>query len=306
MKKQILSLIAGMSLVAGLSAQAFIPNSGFETWGQTVGEPQQPQGWISLNLFASPLFNASNPTFVTAAGTPDNYQGTYSCRIETKTLVQNPDTNTIPWTSGYVMTGAFSLSTPYIRPGYATQQRPQTFTYYAKYSPVASDSAWALVMLTHWNGSTRDTIGWGYDLMPTAVASYTQRNINMTYLSPNAPDTCLIWFSASSLVTPQVGSVLWVDALSFTGFVGMDEATNTSDVSVYPNPSNNVTFFDVTGNDAIEVVAYDMTGREVKRTPIVNKHAELSAYQLSVGTYTYTILNNAGEVMSRGKFSISE
>ncbi|HTL82204.1 MAG TPA: T9SS type A sorting domain-containing protein [Bacteroidia bacterium] len=308
MKKQILSIIAGLTVVSGLFGQAAIPNSGFEVWQQYFGEPQEPQGWISPNIFASTFYNPNNPTIATAAGTPDNYQGTYSCRIETKTLVQNPDTNTIPNTSGYVLTGSFSIAAPNIRPGYATQQRPQTLTYYAKYAPMNTDTGWAMVLLSHWNTSTnmRDTIGWGFDFMPLAVPAYTQRTITMTYFSPNAPDTCIIWFSSSSSVSPNVGSVLFVDALSFTGFVGMDEATNATNVDVYPNPSNAVTNFDVSGNDAFEVAAYDMTGREVKRVSIVNKHAELDSYQLAAGTYTYTILSKDGEVLTRGKFSVTE
>ncbi|MBI3510652.1 MAG: T9SS type A sorting domain-containing protein [Bacteroidetes bacterium] len=308
MKKQLLSLLVGVSVATMMNAQAYIPNAGFETWQQYLGEPQEPQGWISPNIFASPAYNPANPTVATAAGSPDNYQGTYSCKIVTKTLVQNPDTNNIPNTSGYVLTGQFSISAPNIRPGYATAQRPATFTYYAKYSPVNTDTAWAIVTLTHWNTSTnmRDTIGWGLDYIPSAIAAYTMRTFSINYLQTTAPDTCTIWFSSSSFNTPQVNSTFFVDALSFTGFVGINESATNNGVDVYPNPSDNITNFDVTDNSAVEVVVYDMTGRDVKKTSIVNKHAQLNSYTLPAGMYSYAIINKNGEELNRGKFSVTQ
>jgi len=86
MKKQILSLFAATALSLGLSAQAFIPEAGFENWSSTgFGVPVQPNGWISGNIFNN-TFMPQNAgiVFCSQAGTPDNYQGTYSMRLETK------------------------------------------------------------------------------------------------------------------------------------------------------------------------------------------------------------------------------
>ncbi|GAB4132473.1 MAG: hypothetical protein Fur0041_03820 [Bacteroidia bacterium] len=291
-----------------MQAQQFIPNAGFESWGATAGEPQQPQGWISGNLFASPLFNAGNPTFVSAAGAPDNYQGNYSLKIETKTLVQNPDTNTIPNTFGYCMTGTFSLASPYIRPGYAFTSRPMTFSYYTKYTPVNGDTAYCWVVLTKWNGSFRDTIAVGGDYLPSAVSSYTLRTVNLVYNTAQAnafPDSCLIWFSSSG-ENPQVGSKLFVDALAFTGYVGINDKNILNGVDVYPNPSSSFTYVDVNTDAAKEVVVFDMSGREVGRYNFDNKKAKIDSWAMAAGVYTYAILNNEKEVMNRGKFSVAK
>lgn len=311
MKKQLLTALAAATVSMTAMAQAYIPNAGFETWASQLGEDQQPTGWVSYNVFTASLIDPSNQnqTSVTQAGAPDNYQGTYSAKIETVSLAVNPDATTIPNTAGILMTGTVAFSSPYLRPGYATQQRPMTFSYATKYTPANGDSAFCLVALTHWNSatSTRDTVAFGYDLLPNAIAAYSVRTITLTYLQANMfPDTAAIFFSASTTTNPQVGSALWVDALSFTGYVGIDEHNAAAGVDVYPNPSNNVTNFDVVDANAAFVVAYDMTGREVKRTMIYNKKGSMDVQDLSTGAYTYTILDKEGNVMSRGKFSVTE
>lgn len=163
MKKILLSTVAVAALALASNAQTFIPNPGFESWATTTGEDQQPQSWISYNVFTSPLIpgGSGNPTSVTQAGTPDNYQGNYSARIETVTLVTNPDPTNVPATAGALFTGSVALVSPYMFPGYSSQQRPATMSYYAKYTPVNGDSAYCLVAVTHWNGTSRDTIAWG-------------------------------------------------------------------------------------------------------------------------------------------------
>ena len=309
MKKVLLSCVAIFSAAIAANAQAYIPNPGFESWGNTAGEDQQPQGWISYNVFTSPLVPGgnSNPTSVTQAGTPDNYQGNYSARIETVTLVANPDTTAIPWTAGPMFTGSIALTSPYMFPGYGSQQRPQSLSYYAKYTPANGDSAICVVAVTHWNGSGRDTVAVGFDFMNTAVSSYTQRNVTLAYdpgFATTIPDTISIMFSSSSFWAPQVGSVLYVDALAFTGYVGIEETSDENGVSVYPNPSSTLTHFDVTVDNAKNVVVYDMMGREVRTQNFSGKAAILNTADLANGVYTYAIFTQDGEALTRGQFSV--
>jgi len=310
MKKQLLSVIASVALAGGVSAQWFIPNPGFESWGSSFGEPQQPQGWISPNILASPLISAQNPTVVSQAGAPDNYQGTYSCKITTASLVSNPDPANIPNTSGYCLTGGVQLVNPYFRPGYAFAMRPQSLSYYAKYTPVSGDTAFCAVVLTKWNTTNlnRDTIAVGYDVYTNASTTYSQHTVTLMYNTNNnnlQPDTCLIWFSASSNWAPQVGSTLFIDDVNFSGYVGMDENAAASKVSVYPNPSGDFTYIDVTDNDAKEVVVYDMSGREVRREKFELKKAEIPSWMLATGVYNYSVVNANNEILHRGKFAVA-
>lgn len=311
MKKQVLTLFAFAAVCSTAMAQAFIPNPGFENWGSSFGEDQQPTSWISYNIFTAPLIDAgnTNSASVTQAGSPDNYQGNYSAKITTVTLVTNPDANNIPYTAGILMAGAVSFSSPYMLSGYVSQQRPMTFSYAAKYTPNGTDTASCIVALTKWNGSSRDTIAWGLDYMPTAVSSYTVRTINLVYnaaFNNTFPDTCAILFGASSYISPSAGSALWVDALSFTGYVGVDEINAANGVSIYPNPSNDVTYFDFISEEASAIAVYDMTGREVSRVNVNNKRAAVNSWEMTAGVYTYAVLNKEGNVTSRGKFSVTE
>ncbi len=310
MKKTLLSSVAVAAMAVAMNAQAFIPNSGFESWGSTAGEDQQPTGWISYNVFTFSLFETSgaNPTSVTQAGSPDNYQGNYSARVETVSLVSNPSPTDVPNTAGVLFTGSVSFTAPYMFPGYASQQRPASLSYYAKYTPVNGDSAFCLVSVTHWNGSSRDTIAVGWDVINTAVASYTQRNVTMIYNGAfvnTIPDTISVMFSASNVVNPQVGSVLWVDAVAFSGYVGMEENNIDNGVSVYPNPSATFTQFDVTAENAAQVVVYDMTGREVRRENFNGKVARVNSAELANGSYTYSIVSTEQEVLARGQFGVA-
>jgi hypothetical protein len=312
MKKQVLSLFAVAALVLTASAQ-YIPNAGFETWSSSVGEDQQPTGWVSYNVFTASLIDPgnTNPTSVTQAPAPNNYQGTYSAKITTVTLVTNPAPTTIPSTGGFLMAGNVSFVSPYIHAGYDFTSRPTTFTYAAKYTPVGTDTAFAFVLLTKWNTSTmsRDTVAAGVDFLPVAVSAYQARTVNMVFdaaLSAVFPDTAQILFSASSGIAPQVGSALWVDALAFSGYNGINESSVDNGVDVYPNPSSNITNFDVISEEAYQVVVFDMTGREVNRLMITNKNAKLNSYLLPTGVYTYSVISAENEVLSRGKFAVAQ
>jgi Secretion system C-terminal sorting domain len=308
MKKQLLSLFA--LAVASVASAQTINNAGYENWGTQLGEDQQPTSWISYNIFTAPLIDPtnSNPTSVTQAGAPDNYQGTYSAKITTVTLITNPDVNNIPFTAGFLMVGAVSFSSPFMLAGYASTGRPAAFDYATKYQPTGIDTAFAVVTITKWNGTSRDTIAWGFDYITTAIPSYTVRSITLNHnpaMLNVTPDTTTIIFSASSFNSPQVGSTMYVDALSFSGYVGISENEINKGVSVYPNPSNTEAYFDFVSEEAAGIAIYDMTGREVSRSSVFNKRASVDASQMNSGMYTYAVLNTDGAVMSRGKFSVS-
>lgn len=310
MKKILLSTVTVAAMAVAGNAQAFIPNSGFESWSSTAGEDQQPTGWISYNIFTFSLFetNGPNPTSVTQAGTPDNYQGNYSAKITTVSLVSNPSPTDVPNTAGVLYTGTVSFSSPYMFPGYASQQRPASLSYFAKYTPAGIDSAYCFVAVTRWNGSSRDTIAVGLDYIPGAISSYQQRNVGLIYdiaLASAIPDTISVMFSASSPYAPQVGSALWVDAVAFSGYVGIEDPSFNNGVSVYPNPSATITQFDVTADNAGQVVVYDMTGREVTREKFNGKVARVNSAELANGSYTYSIMSTTSEVLARGQFAVA-
>jgi len=112
--------------------------------------------------------------------------------------------------------------------------------------------------------------------------------------------------SATDDFSPRPGSTLWVDDFSFSGWVGVNEFATDNSVSVYPNPSSTTTNFEVSDNNAFEIVVYDMTGREIKRENIISNKVSIDSYTMAPGVYTYSILTKENEVLSRGKFNVSE
>ena len=310
MKKLLLSTLIIACSVLPLSAQVYIPNAGFESWASSIGEDTQPLGWVSYNIFTAPLIDPgnTNPTALSQAGPPDNFQGNYSAKMTTVDLVTNPSATTIPNRGGFMMAGSVSFVAPYLYSGYQFSSRPTSFSYAYKYTPVGVDTAIILVAVTHWNGTSRDTIAAAVDFMVFTSGAYGIRNMNMNYnpLYNNVfPDTAIIYFSPSSLYSPQAGSTLFIDAISFSGYNGINEGLMSNSVSVYPNPSSNITNFDVVSENAHKVIAYDLTGREVNWTIINNKSAKLSTYNMTPGVYTYTIVTAENEVLSYGKFAVA-
>ncbi|PHX82058.1 MAG: hypothetical protein CK539_06535 [Flavobacteriales bacterium] len=308
MKKLLLFTLIIASCVLPLSAQLYIPNAGFESWSSSLGEEIQPTGWVSYNIFTSALTDPmnTNPTSLTQAGTPDNFQGSYSAKMTTIDLVTNPLATTIPSRGGFMLSGSIDLQG--LHPGYQFTSRPSTFSYAYKYTPVGTDTAFILVAVTHWNGTSRDTIAAAVDFMVFTSGAYGIRNMNMNYnpLYNNVfPDTAIIYFSPSSLYSPQAGSTLFIDAISFSGYNGINEGLMSNSVSVYPNPSSNITNFDVISENAHKVIAYDLMGREVNWTMINNKRAKLSTYNMTPGVYTYSIVTAENEVLSYGKFAVA-
>lgn len=282
-----------LSLMAGtLCFAQTIPNPGFENWGSSLAsEPQQPLGWVTGNLLAAPLIGSGNPTSAFAAGAPDNHQGNFSLKLTTVSLVSNPDTNNFPDILGICFTGSttFSLAqTPPVKvvPGYPFTSRPQTLSYQAKYNPVNGDTAYCYVALTKWNGTSSDMVAEGFDLITGPLSSFTPRSLALIYDSAfmnTMPDTCQIWFSSSSEDYPQIGSTLWVDALAFSGYVGLQDLRKEA-FALYPNPVMDHLQIEVAPNYQRYSII-DVSGKVWQSGGLTPGLARLAVPELPQGTY---------------------
>jgi hypothetical protein len=291
----------------GLSAFAQIPNSGFENWGAPFSQPQEPTGWLTANLFASPLLTFPNPNPNTASVTQatgvDKHSGTYAAKIVTVKLSYNPDPVNIPDTLGALATGSANLSLQ-INNGFAYTARPNQLDFFAKYTPSGVDTAFAYVELTKWNGTSRDLVADGA-LAFGASSAYLAKTINMVYYLSSFPDTCTIVFSSSSQVAPKLGSALYVDELSFTGWNSVnDNNPLAAFVKAYPNPANNNFTIDTELEDAKTVVIYDMLGNVVEKFELQNKIVVIDTRKFAPGMYLYTLFNEKNQSMFTDQLSI--
>lgn len=307
MKKLLLSIIVtGTSFCA--SAQA--PTWDFESW-----TGNEPTGWISENelmLAGNPqsAFQETNPAHV--------HGGTSALRLVSVTMTV--PVAGLPNPIGLAAPGKLVAFVPKF--GMAYSARPATVEFWSKYTPATSDSAEFLISL--WNSTTGDTLGFGYWKIGAASTAYTQQSIAITYdptFASQLPDSMGLTFSSTKLLNPnytmclncgKAGSTLWVDDITFSGWNGINEHLSSQGVTVFPNPATDHVNIAVDAlNEAFAVHAFDLTGRQVgtaslslatngmnRRSGVINTSA------LSSGLYSYSVVDKNGTALRAGKEKI--
>ena len=310
-------IITILSLLGSGVLLSQIPNNGMETWG-TAGffEPEGPVGYVSANVFASPLVSTLNPVSVTKGTGTDAYSGSFSAKISTVKLVSNPATGTIPDTVGVLMLGTVSLaSSPPLKSGTSWTQRLNAVEFYYKYSPVNNDNGAMMAYLTKWNGVTRDTLAIAGYPITASTSSFTLAsspfNYNTNFPNNATPDSLHVYFLSSArpwlnsiLVpnAPQVGSVLWVDEATA---IGLNEKTDLfSMVNVFPNPSSDVVLFRSLNEQAKKVEIVDINGRIISSGLFTNKEYSLTTEKINNGSYIYLVKDKNNNLLSKGKLEI--
>lgn len=312
MKKNLLSLF----VVLGTGILSFAQtNSGFENWSQnpTLQQPEEPTGWVTANVLASPLVTFPNPnpnpTSAFKAGTPNNYQGTYSLDLNTIQLIVNPDSTVFPNIVGAAFLGSIQVGasvTVYDREAYTG--RPANISFAAKYAPNGVDTAWCLVEITKWNTGTnsRDTIA-ELSIPIAPNANYQTYNVPLTYYSTTTfPDSLRILFSSSGFFSPKVGSQLHADAIGLYGSNSVEDVYSLSSlVSVFPNPATDAIAITTNIDNAKNVILYDAIGKTIGKYELQNKEVKVNTSFFPIGSYFYSILDEDGKVLTGGDFNVT-
>src|ERR1051326_60517 len=316
MKKILLSLFISGAFVYASAQQ---PTWDFETWTGS-GTSINPSKWISENhAIIPPIYN--NPQSVFQATSPDIHGGTYAMKLSSVTMTSNPAPGQLPNPIGLAGTGTVSISPPKLIFGIPYTSRPNSMSFWYKYTPSAPDTAQCLVSL--WNGVTHDTIAYGFWKSGTAVGSYSQQTITLVYnpaYSTEMPDSMAVVFSSTILFNPnyslcmncgKAGSDLYVDDITFSGWNGINEHPSSNDVIVYPNPASDYATIIADVNEAYSVNAYDLTGRKISSANFYQmmsgmnrKETTFNTSSLSAGIYSLSIIDKNGNVIRNGKFSV--
>jgi hypothetical protein len=320
MKKHLLLLSAAALLFVG-TANAQIPNPGFETWSPDLvnGGVKNPNtsdanaGWQTLNLFTSPFLN-SNPQSVFQDSTIV-HSGKYACKIVSVVLNANEYKDVkafIPHdTMGIVVSGTIT-ATPAFKLGVPYTSRPVSFNFFYQYFPQSAsgkpDTAFCTVVLSRSPGGVRHTIGAGITML-NAAASWTMGTVSIVYDSGwSTPiDTITVLFSSSSFHKPVPGSILYVDDAS--GLMGINDLhAPSANVNVYPNPaSNSVNFNIASANGSVagySIEVYDITGKKVNAYRVTNSLTTVNTDAYSSGLYFYQLFDQSGAQLNVGKFSV--
>lgn len=309
MKKTIFTISAAISLTFSAFAQA--PDFTFETWNNVPFSTtiQDPQGWASLNTLN--VFTSTPISVFKETTSP--FAGSASAKITTVkvtgALIPNPYGTGDLDTAGLLTIGKILPSPPSIIYGYNYTWRSAVLSFQSKYTPMPGDSAFVLVTLTKWNGTSRDTIADGKYATGDNTSSYSFNSINLTFnpsFATAVPDSERIFISSSIYSHPgaKIGSAFYIDDMAWSGYNSINDFDGkVNNVSVYPNPANNnISITCAVEASVIEV--NDLTGRLIGSYSMINNKTTVVTENFAAGTYIYTVIGKKKEVLNRGKFEI--
>lgn len=110
-------------------------------------------------------------------------------------------------------------------------------------------------------------------------------------------------FQTSATPVHQGGNpyaYVYIDDVSLSHGVGIEETNNPHGVTVYPNPANELLHFSAVGNAPFAVRVYDLTGQLLQTETLINGGAlDVSGY--APGIYLYELQFANGDTQ-KGKF----
>jgi hypothetical protein len=85
---------------------------------------------------------------------------------------------------------------------------------------------------------------------------------------------------------------------------GVNEVSQAHSTLVYPNPATNQINFHYSAQNAQNIFVYDITGRVIGQTEMINGIATLNTSSYSSGMYFYHVTDKSGNILDNGKFSV--
>ncbi len=315
MRKSLYSIIVLLLLnVTQIFAQTPV-NPGFENWTNVIIF-NEPTGYVSSN-YASIILGSGGLPRANVFKSTTKHTGTYSAKLES--YAQNAgDSTGIP---GIMITGVLDLANTTIKPGFPYAGRPAEFKGFYKYAQgVSPDSGIATVSLMKSNAVTgnSDVVGVGFVVLNNS-ANFKEFSTPILYTSNEIPDTAIIIISTTStfsldtseLLNAPVGTVLYIDDLSFfgnaSGVESIDELINSN---VYPNPAINLITvdFNLYAPSNYKIVLTDINGKiifENNQEAVSGKNSiEIDTKDISNGIYFYQLTTNEG--VARKPFVIAK
>ncbi len=299
MKKLLLTIGLAGFIILNTSAQTQPPNAGFENWESVGVGAEDPVDWSSFNEFIA----MGIPEFLFKS--TDANSGSFALRITSDTATIPPPfgTGVLDTSAGMVVVGVMDMDNP----GIPYTDRPNEMKVFVKGTVGSGDACFVVAKLWKWNGSSRDLVGEAVYVMTTSIVSYTEQTIAFNYSLPDTPDTLSIMIAGGD-VSPG-GTIIpdnefFVDDISFTGSVGINETGNNISINIYPNPVANELNIITSFSEKTVFEIYDVTGKQIESVEIEGKFSKVSTADIPAGTYIYQIVNKNSTVINKGKFNI--
>lgn len=301
MKKYLLILL--LFLGTRTFAQT-VQNGGFETWTNLIFF-YEPSGYVTSN-YASVLLGTGGLPRANVSRSTTKHSGTYSAKMES--YAQNVgDTSGVP---GLMITGALDLANVTIKPGIPVSGgRPTELKGYYKYAEGnRPDSGIITVVLTKYN-----PLAGGLNVVAAGAAvfsnvdTFTNFTVPIIYATADTPDTVLIIMGTTTIVgldtaaltSAPVGSLLYVDDLTFAGNApnSVGSIDKLIEAALYPNPSADIINIDYNqaSSSEVSIQLLSIDGRIIYTENKFNKagkqtitldvsNIEAGMYQLVVNT----------------------
>ncbi len=261
----LLVILTSILTTFSFAQQTQVPNGDFENWTDSINA----QDWNTnnYNIGGFLYYNFVNRS-------TDFHSGSYAAKIETKNIPLFGNK------SGIITLGDCGIFTS-ISGGYPINGKPIILRGFYKYFPVADDTMSVAIIMTKWTGISRDTLFYDRIAKNTAISEYTLFEIPITYTPDiEAPDTVNIIALSSAGSSPRVGSILYIDDISFVyNNQGINETPGNSIISVFPNPSGGIVSVNLNG-EKNNIKIYNIIGETIyyQRTYFKNINIDLSAY----------------------------
>jgi len=320
--------------IAGTSAyaQGLIPGGDMENWRTgTAGTVavQAPWGWYGLDstiiAFAQPyslLLGLSSSDWHPQIFEESTivHSGSHSAKIlsikENSVLGMIPGVLSTAQANVSVNIATMTLNSFSYVGGTPMTQKPTTVSAWVEYFPgkdtngvSAQDTGVMTVQAISHIAGIDSVIGTGtIRILP--CTSWQQITDSIVYAldTTDNVDTLQITFTSSGGGTNPVldSTTLYVDDVTMTWKTqtAVKNVVNSGDlVKVYPNPAAATLYFDAPQNIGLNYQLYAVNGAMVTSNKL-NGNAALDVSALSDGLYFYTITDQTGNVVQRGKVSV--
>ena len=266
------ALLDNIKLLSGGVQQSNLPNHSFENWSDITLE--NPNSWFTIN----DLITASANDNVTK--TTDANSGQFAVQLETILI----DNDTI---EAYLSIGEIDIyNATFAQIPYNVTPTNVSGSY--KYTSV-NGSTGKLNIIFYQSGSP---IGFHVETF-SSQNNYTNFSAPLTIVG--TPDSILILANSG----PEVGSILLLDDLSFSGGnVSLDEILSI-DYQMYPNPTKEIVSIRLPEDGAYAISIVDLNGKELSLLQNQNGIATLNVGNLESGVYFVTVFNDVTKETKR-------
>lgn len=304
--KKLFIVCLSLFLSANLLTAQTVPNGGFEDWtANTSGTYayELPDQWkttdsASLAVTGGIVHSAIKETSLV-------HGGSYAIKL-IGWPTPFPNSNA----PGAASNGDIDISTLSIIKGTPDTVRHQKLNGFYIFTPVGGDTCHVIATLVKWNSTTnmRDTIAIGEFSTndATGTTAYSPFSVDFNYMNwTDNPDTMVVLLLTSRLNVPSgnPGTTLYVDDLSFTGVVGIDDITsNINSVKLYPSPASSIMTIKVDLKQArnLHYAIYDISGKHIFSDVIEPNETRLDVSNFAPGNYSLHLMDGSKKAYSTG------